>query len=323
MAPGSQSRILLLGASGQLGMQLVRNLHGHGDFTALTRAELDLSDIAAVRAAVRNAAPKIVINAAAYTAVDKAESEPEIAALINGVAPAAIADELASTNGWLIHYSTDYVFDGSGVVPWLETDLTGPLNAYGKSKLAGEEAIAATGANHIILRTSWVYAAEGRNFLHTMLRLGRDREELKIVADQIGAPTSAEALTQATSAILTRLEKTGLDATSLDSTSLDSSSLDATSLDATRLDALSGLYHLTCAGETSWYGFAEAIFAAFADRQKPPRLVPISTEAFPTPAQRPRNSRLNCSKFAQTFDYTMPHWQTALDSVVSELKAGQ
>lgn len=304
MPANASPRILLLGAAGQLGLQLAQSLSGNvaGNLTALTRAQLDFSDIDAVRAAVRSAAPDIVINAAAYTAVDKAESEPDIAALVNGIAPGVIAEELASTNGWLIHYSTDYVFDGSGTTPWLEDDLTGPLNAYGKSKLAGEDAIAATGANHVILRTSWVYAAEGRNFLHTMLRLGREREELKIVSDQIGAPTSAEALTQATLAVLARL-------------GIEDGQEDA--------DQLSGLYHLTCAGETSWYGFAEAIFTAFADKQKAPRLVPIPTEAFPTPAQRPRNSRLNCAKFTAAFDYTMPSWQSALESVASELKSQQ
>ena len=306
MAAGTKTRILLLGASGQLGMQLATHLHGHGDFTALSRAELDLSDIDAVRAAVRNAAPQIVINAAAYTAVDKAESAPDIAALINGVAPAAIADELVSSGGWLIHYSTDYVFDGSGTAPWRETDLPAPLNAYGRSKLEGEEAIAATGAKHIILRTSWVYAAQGRNFLHTMLRLGCERGELKIVSDQIGAPTSAEALTQATLAVLRRLEGNGLAGGGLDSV---------------EIDRLSGVYHLACAGETSWYGFAEAIFVAFADRQKAPRLIPILTEAYPTPAVRPRNSRLDCGKFTQTFGYAMPNWQAALEIVVSELKS--
>jgi dTDP-4-dehydrorhamnose reductase len=292
------AKILLLGAGGQLGMQLATHLHGHGDFTALTRAQLDFSDINAVRAAVRNAAPRVVINAAAYTAVDKAESEPDLAALVNGIAPGVIAEELVATNGWLIHYSTDYVFDGSGSTPWLEDDLTGPLNAYGKSKLAGEDAIAATGANHVILRTSWVYAAEGRNFLHTMLRLGSQRDELKIVSDQIGAPTSAEAITQATLAVLNRLN-------------------------LPNADSVSGLYHLTCAGETSWYGFADAIFTAFADKQKPPRLIPIPTEAYPTPAQRPHNSRLNCSKFTRAFDYTMPTWQSALEAVVTEIKSQQ
>ncbi|HEY9127445.1 MAG TPA: dTDP-4-dehydrorhamnose reductase [Acidobacteriaceae bacterium] len=302
----AQPKILLLGAGGQLGLQLAGQLHGN--VTALTRAQLDLSDIDAVRETVRSVAPQIVINAAAYTAVDKAESEPDIAALVNGVAPAAIADELALTGGWLIHYSTDYVFDGSGSTPWRETDPTHPLNAYGRSKCEGEEAIAATGANHIILRTSWVYAAEGRNFLHTMLRLGRERDELKIVADQIGAPTSAEALTAATRAVLKRLEP----AFAPDSGSAQ-----------TEIGKLSGLYHLACSGETSWCGFAEAIFAAFADRQKPPRLIPIPTEAYPTPAKRPHNSRLNCSKFAAAFDYAMPTWQAALETVVSELKSHQ
>jgi len=302
----AQPKILLLGAGGQLGLQLAGQLHGN--VTALTRAQLDLSDIDAVRETVRSVAPQIVINAAAYTAVDKAESEPDIAALVNGVAPAAIADELALTGGWLIHYSTDYVFDGSGSTPWRETDPTHPLNAYGRSKCEGEEAIAATGANHIILRTSWVYAAQGRNFLHTMLRLGRERDELKIVADQIGAPTSAEALTAATRAVLKRLEP---------AFAPDSDSAQA------EIAKLSGLYHLACSGETSWCGFAEAIFAAFADRQKPPRLIPIPTEAYPTPAKRPHNSRLNCSKFAAAFDYAMPTWQAALETVVSELKSHQ
>lgn len=296
MSRDGSPKILLLGAGGQLGMQLATHLHGCGDLVALTRAEVDFSEMDAVRAVVRKAAPQIVINAAAYTAVDKAELEPDLAAAINGLAPAAIADELAATGGWLIHYSTDYVFDGSGTRPWREIDTTGPLNAYGRSKLAGEEAIAATGVRHIILRTSWVYAAEGRNFLHTMLRLGREREELKVVADQIGAPTSAEAITAATVAVLKRL-------------------------DGPHADQLSGLYHLACAGETSWYGFAEAIFAAFAESQKPPHLVPIATEAYPTPAQRPRNSRLDCAKFARTFDYRMPQWQDALSAVASDLKS--
>lgn len=296
MPQAAQPKILLLGAGGQLGLQLAHSLQGRANVTALARAQLDLSDIAAVRAAIRSAAPQIVLNAAAYTAVDKAESEPEIAALVNGVAPAAIADELALTGGWLIHYSTDYVFDGSGSTSWRETDPTHPLNAYGRSKREGEEAIAATGANHIILRTSWVYAAEGRNFLHTMLRLGREREELKIVSDQIGAPTTAEALTAATQAVLKRLS-------------------------APDADNLSGLYHLACSGETSWHGFAEAIFTAFASQQKPPRLIPILTEAYPTPARRPQNSRLNCSKFTAAFQYAMPTWQSALESVAAELKS--
>jgi dTDP-4-dehydrorhamnose reductase len=292
-------RILLLGAGGQLGLQLKRvltgKLAGKAEFTALARAELDFTDAEAIRSAIRAATPEIVINAAAYTAVDKAESEPEQARLVNAVAPGVIAEELARITGWLIHYSTDYVFDGSGTEPWLETDATGPLGVYGQTKLDGELAIAATGCKHIVLRTSWVYAAEGRNFLHTMLRLGREREQLKVVADQIGAPTTAETLTEATEAVLQQLPANSEDATA------------------------SGVYHLACAGETSWCGFAQAIFAEFASRQKPPEVLPIPTEAYPTPARRPRNSRLNCNKFTRQFGFQMPAWQSGLHQVAQSM----
>jgi dTDP-4-dehydrorhamnose reductase len=287
-------RTLLLGAGGQLGMQLNKTLAGAG-LIALTRAELDFSDAEAIRKVIRVAGPEIVINAAAYTAVDKAESEQELARLVNAVAPGVIAEEVARTNGWLIHYSTDYVFDGSGTKPWVETDATGPLGVYGQTKLDGELAIAATGCRHVIMRTSWVYAAEGRNFLHTMLRLGRERELLKIVDDQIGAPTTAEAITEATRTVLQRIDR-------------PEDNLD-----------LSGVYHLTCAGETSWCGFARAIFSEFASQQKAPEVVPIPTEAYPTPAKRPRNSRLCCDKFTQQFGFRMPEWQDALHDVAHTL----
>ena len=268
---------------------------GGAELTALNRVQLDFADADAIRAAIRNAAPELVINAAAYTAVDKAESEPELARLVNAVAPGVIAEELARTGGWLIHYSTDYVFDGTGTDPWRETDATGPLSVYGQTKLDGELAIAATGCRHVILRTSWVYAAEGRNFLHTMLRLGRERELLRIVDDQIGAPTSAEAITEATQAVLRQMA--GSEDWAFNG----------------------GVYHLTCAGETSWCGFARAIFEEFADRQKAPEVVPIATEAYPTPARRPRNSRLCCDKFAAEVGFRMPHWREALKGVAREL----
>ena len=303
------TRVLLLGAGGQLGMQLARRLAGEVELTALTRAQVDLSNADAVRAAVRNSAAEIVINAAAYTAVDKAESEPELAHAVNAIAPGVIAEEVARTGRWMIHYSTDYVFDGSGTTPWVETDATGPLNVYGQSKLDGELAIAATGAKHVILRTSWVYAEEGKNFLHTMLRLGRERDELKIVADQVGAPTTAEAITEATRAILAKL---AADNQTRDNLSQDNSSQD-------NLDAV-GVYHLACAGDTSWCGFAEAIFAAFAAQQKAPRVLPIPTEAYPTPAKRPGNSRLNCAKFTERFGFTMPHWHAALAEVAASIQ---
>jgi dTDP-4-dehydrorhamnose reductase len=287
------SRILLLGAGGQLGMQLKQAFTGKVELTALARAGLDLSDADAIRSAIRSANPEIVINAAAYTAVDKAESEPEQARLVNAVALGIIAEELAKTNGWLVHYSTDYVFDGSGTKPWIETDPTGPLGVYGQTKLDGELAIAAMGCKHVILRTSWVYAAEGRNFLHTMLRLGRERDQLKVVDDQIGAPTTAEALTEATLAVLRRLNEDAPEVT--------------------------GVYHLACAGETSWCGFAKAIFAEFASLQKTPEVLPIPTESYPTPAKRPRNSRLNCNKFTRQFGFQMLEWQDALHDVVRKL----
>lgn len=291
--------ILVLGAGGQLGMQLAKklthSLDNEVELTSLGRAELDFTDTAALRATIRRVKPGIVINAAAYTAVDKAESEPEAATLVNAIAPGVIAEELARTNGWLIHYSTDYVFDGSGTRPWVETDATGPLSVYGQSKLDGELAIAASGCRHVILRTSWVYAAEGRNFLHTMLRLGRERELLKIVDDQIGAPTSAEAITDATQVVLRQLASGGEDA------------------------ADSGTYHLSCAGDTSWCGFARAIFSEFAAMQKAPEVVPIPTEAYPTPARRPRNSRLDCAKFTARFGFRMPRWEDALRDVAAEM----
>jgi dTDP-4-dehydrorhamnose reductase len=291
-------RVLLLGAGGQLGMLLARKLSAGGELTALTRAELDITDADAIREAIRKAEPEVVLNAAAYTAVDRAESEPELARQVNTVAPGVIAEELGKTDGWLIHYSTDYVFDGSGTVPWIETDTTGPLSVYGQTKLDGERAITDTGCRHVILRTSWVYAAEGRNFLHTMLRLGRERDRLQIVDDQIGAPTTAEALTEATREVLQQLEVTG------DDTSAN------------------GIYHLTCGGATSWCGFAQAIFEQFASRQKAPEVMPIATEAYPTPARRPRNSRLCCDKFVEQFGFRMPEWQEALRGVTRKMLPG-
>jgi dTDP-4-dehydrorhamnose reductase len=291
------TRILLLGAGGQLGMELERKMSSSAgvELTALSRAELDLSDVAAVRVAIREAEPEIVINAAAYTAVDRAEQEPELARLVNGVAPGVMAEEVGRIGGWLIHYSTDYVFDGLGTRPWMESDATGPLGVYGQTKLQGELAIAAAGCRHLIFRTSWVYAAKGKNFLHTMLRLGRERDVLKVVDDQIGAPTTAEALTSATEAVLCGLTDGG-----------DLS------------DAI-GIYHLACAGETSWYGFAKAIFETFAARQKPPEVLPIPSSQYVTPAERPLNSRLNCERFATRFGFIMPSWQKALDEVAKKV----
>ena len=288
-------RVLLLGAGGQLGMELAKRLAGEVDLVTLDRSQLDFTHESSLRAAIRDFSPEIAINAAAYTAVDKAESEPELCRQVNAVAPGVIASEIAKTNGWLVHYSTDYVFAGSGTRAWVETDATGPLSVYGQTKLDGELAIAAADCRHVILRTSWVYAAAGKNFLHTMLRLGREREQLKIVDDQIGAPTSAEAITEATLEVISQLQA--------------------------REDSARGVYHLTCAGETSWCGFARAIFAQFAARQKAPEVLPIPTEAYRTPARRPKNSRLNCEKFAAQFGFRMPAWEKALSDVAARILA--
>ncbi len=292
-------RVLILGAGGQLGAELARQFTDSRadawEVRAMGRAEVDFTDLDAVRQAVRGFAPTVTINAAAYTAVDRAEAERDLAFTVNAAAPGALAEEMTRLGGWLLHYSTDYVFNGSGELPWRETDTTGPLNVYGASKLAGELAIAASGAKHLIFRTSWVYAAEGRNFLHTMLRLGRERERLTIVSDQIGAPTTAEALAAATLSVVEQV------------------------VDGREPEP--GLYHLACAGETSWAGFAEAIFAAFAARQRPPVVAPIPTEEYPTPAQRPRNSRLSCDKFAGEFGERLPDWRAALDSVAARILA--
>ena len=244
--------------------------------------------------------PEVVVNAAAYKAVDRAEQEQHLERHVKTIAPGILAEELVQVSGpdaWFIHYSTDYVFDGSGDAPWRETDTTGPLNVYGQTKLDGEAAIAATGCKHLILRTSWVYAAEGRNFLHTMLRLGRERDRLQIVDDQIGAPTSAEAISAATMAILRKLMHGG------------------------EGQEAGGVYHLTCGGETSWCGFARAIFEAFQSQRTPPDVTPIPTEAYPTPARRPKNSRLDCSKVEAAFSVRMPSWEDALHEVAKELRA--
>jgi len=289
-------RVLVVGSGGQLGRLLAGELAGLGELEALGRSELDLADVGAVRKAVRGAfgglGPEVLVNAAAYTAVDRAEAEPELALAVNGTAPGAMADEMQRLGGWLVHYSTDYVFDGSGVAPWRETDATGPLGVYGRTKLEGERAIWSAGCRAVVLRTSWVYAAVGKNFLHTMLRLGREREQLRVVDDQVGAPTSAEALVAGTAEILRGIEAgTGAE----------------------------GVFHVTCAGETSWAGFARAIFAAFAGRQRAPEVVGISTAEYPTAARRPLNSRLNCDKAAAELGVRLPHWEDALGRVAGAM----
>jgi len=290
----SQSRVLLLGANGQLGTEFVRLLNGKYELTALTRAEADFSRPEQVRKIVVDLKPEIILNAAAYTAVDRAESEPELAFLVNAKTPEILAQEAARYGGLLVHYSTDYVFDGSKTCPWVEDDPTGPLSVYGSSKLAGEQAIAAQGGKYLIFRTSWVFAPHGKNFLLTILRLARDRDKLTIVADQKGAPTSALAIARATGQVF--------------------------EAGAERFCA-SGVYHLTCAGETTWHGFAEAIIeeASYALEGKRPEVLPIPSLQYPTPATRPANSVLDNSKLFRTFGVSLPHWREALSEAVSQL----
>ena len=294
--------ILVTGADGQVGHALLKALDGLGTVVASTLAGEPLSSLVPVVKAdlsreldivglVREVNPTIIVNPAAHTAVDKAESEPTLAYAINELAPRILAREAKARGIPLVHYSTDYVFDGSGHLPRTEDAPTGPLSVYGASKLAGEKAIRESGAQGLIFRTSWVFGDHGNNFVKTMLKLGRDREELKIVADQIGAPSQA--------AMLARMTRRALDQGL-----------------AKGFGTLAGVYHLCNAGETSWYGFAEEIFAqarALGVDLKVQRVIPIPTADYPTPARRPLNSRLDCSKFCRTFGLpSLPTWQEAL-----------
>jgi dTDP-4-dehydrorhamnose reductase len=267
---------------------LRRTLGCLGEVVALDSSALDLSDAQAIRNAVRGVAPAVIVNPAAYTAVDKAESEQDRAYAVNAAAPGVLAEEAARLNALLVHYSTDYVFNGSGAAPWREDDACGPLNVYGASKLAGERAIAASGCRHLIFRTSWVYGARGSNFLLTMRRLMRERAELKIVADQVGAPTWCRDLAEATALVLSQVSACSFDRW--------------------------GVYHMSNGGETSWHGFAEAIQALdeFDETCLPARLLAIPSSDYPTPATRPLNSRLNNDKLEQVFGLRLQDWRAAL-----------
>lgn len=292
-------KILLFGKNGQLGWELQRSLASLGELTALGSTDPggNYSRIDEVRDAVRSMAPGIIANAGAYTAVDQAESEPERARQLNTLAPAMLAVEAKRLGAWLVHYSTDYVFDGSGNSPWAETDATNPLNVYGRSKLDGEVAIQESGCRHLIFRTSWVYAARGNNFAKTMLKLGQERNTLAVVNDQIGAPTGAELLADVTVHAL-RV--------------------------ARHRSEVSGLYHLVAGGEASWYGYARYVLAVVGEygvnlKVTADSIEPIPTSAFSTPAERPRNSRLNTHKLQTTFDLTLPHWQKGVARMLSEI----
>jgi dTDP-4-dehydrorhamnose reductase len=274
--------ILLTGAAGQLGFELARLLPAHGEVQALDRAALDLADADAVAATLRLIRPQIIVNAAGYTAVDRAESEPALADAINARAPAVLAEEAKRLDALLIHYSTDYVFDGNSKEPYREEDHANPLNVYGRSKLAGERAIAAAGGAHLILRTSWIYGWHGQNFLLTMRRLAATRDELRVVADQFGVPNWSRVLAEATASLVGR--------------------------GAPALAAKSGIYHLSGRGRASWFDFARAIF----DNADRPRVVPITTAEYPTPARRPASAVLATNKFEEAFGIVLPDWRETL-----------
>ena len=293
-------KILLIGVTGQVGWELQRTLMTLGEVIPVGRTvlnspwQIDLAQPDTIRRTIQEVQPDLIVNAAAYTAVDKAESEPELAMAINGTAPGVMAEEAKRLGAAIVHYSTDYVFDGTKTTPYTESDRPDPQNTYGRTKLAGEQAIAAADVPHLILRTSWVYGRRGKNFLLTMLRLAGEREELKVVADQVGTPTWSRMIAQATAQIL-------FQATPNWSILVDKG----------------GVYHLTASGETSWYGFTKAIFEHdHQPNRRLQRLIPITTEQYPTPAKRPAYSLLNGQKLSQTFGLVLPDWQRTLELVL-------
>ena len=275
--------ILLIGRTGQVGWELQRTLAPLGHIHAIDYPEIDLADHHALRSLLRSSKADIIVNAAAYTAVDQAENDEARAMAINATAPAILAEEAKKTNALLVHYSTDYVYDGKGSTPFTEQSSTGPLNVYGRSKLAGDQAIESAGGRYLIFRTSWVYGLRGKNFLLTMLRLAQERESLRIVDDQIGAPTWCRMIAEATAQALSR-----------------------------RSD-MQGLFHLTSTGETSWYGFTDAILELTrGQRERDPQLIGIPTSDYPLPALRPHNSRLSCDGLLKASGIALPHWRDAL-----------
>lgn len=285
-------RILLTGATGQVGWELARSLQGLGDVHAPGRNEMDLLDTDSVVRTLRDFAPDLIVNPAAYTAVDRAETDEAAAYQVNAVVPGIMAEEAKRLGALVVHYSTDYVFDGTSSTPYREDEPTNPQNAYGRTKHAGETAIAASGANHLVLRTSWVYGARGANFLLTVQRLARERDELRIVADQHGAPTWCRTIAELTSQVLVQ-------------------GFGERGVDADFWRERGGLYHLTAAGQTTWHGFTEAILDLSAP-QKRPNVVAIPTSAYPLPAKRPAYSILDNDKLARTFGVRAPDWRDAL-----------
>jgi dTDP-4-dehydrorhamnose reductase len=294
-------KILLFGKNGQVGWELQRSLQPLGEVVALDRSSQaycgDLADPAGIRQTVRAIMPDVIVNAVAYTAVDRAESEPDLAYQINVKAAAILAQEAQRIDAWLVHYSTDYVFDGSGDSPWIESDLTSPLNVYGQTKLQGEEAIRNAGCHHLIFRTSWVYAARGNNFARTMLRLAQDRDQLTVIDDQVGAPTGADLLADVTAHAI---------------------------LKALKQPEVAGLYHLVADGEVSWYGYARFVLTfarehGWATKTQSEAILPVPSRAFATAAKRPLNSRLSTEKFRCTFGLNMPHWQIGVARMLIEV----
>ena len=293
--------ILLFGKGGQVGWELQRSLSVLGNVTALDHDSTehcgDFANPAGVAETVRALRPDVIVNAAAHTAVDKAESEADFARTLNATTPGAIAQEAAKLGAWLVHYSTDYVFDGSGSRPWVETDTPAPLSVYGRTKLEGEQLIAQSGAKHLILRTSWVYAARGGNFAKTMLRLAQERERLTVIDDQWGAPTGADLLADVTAHAIQHLQQHPEHA---------------------------GLYHCVAAGETTWNAYAKYVLSRASIENSAIKIIanevaPVPTSAFPTPAARPHNSRLNTAKLQTTFGLQMPHWQTGVARMLAEI----
>jgi dTDP-4-dehydrorhamnose reductase len=294
-------KILLLGAKGQIGWELQRSLSPFSQLKICDRTTVDFEDTRQLQLVVRQFAPTVIVNAAAYTAVDLAESEVDKAFSINAKAVDILAIEARSLGAWLIHYSTDYVFDGKKSEAYVETDTPNPQSVYGRSKLQGEEAIRVSGCSHLIFRTSWVYATRGANFAKTMMHLAKDRDELKVVADQFGAPTSAELIA---------------DVTALCLFGLNSGSI--------LHEDFSGIYNLVAAGETSWYGFAKYVVSAAQKngevfRVSPDKIQAITTEQYPMLAERPANSRLESKKLEKRFKLLMPSWQTHVDRMIAEI----
>ena len=293
-------KILLFGKNGQVGWELQRSLAPLGELIALDRHLVDglcgdLSDLGALRATIRRVRPDIIVNAAAYTAVDKAESEAELAECVNGHACHVMAEEAESIGAWLIHYSTDYVFSGNGSVPWKETDAVAPLSHYGISKVAGERAILSSGCKHLIFRTSWAYCTRGNNFAKTMLRLAKERQTLDVVADQVGAPTGADLIADVTALAIQQV---------------------------LQRPELAGLYHLTASGEVSWHGYASYVvdFAQANGVQLAVTAInPIETSAYPSPARRPLNSRLCTQKLRDNFCLHLPDWQSGVTRMLKEV----